>query len=128
MLRELQVLSLDIGGNTETANYLSGAGTNTLKFRYIVKTGDNDNDGLTIGNSIDLTGATIQDLGTVDAIANINPPLTPYLYVNGNIPTIVNFTAPVDNNYTTGQSLDFIIEFSENVLYNRKPKHCSYSR
>ena len=53
-------LSLDIGGLTRSATYLSGSGSTSLVFRYVIQAGDNDLDGIGV-NSLELNGGTIQD-------------------------------------------------------------------
>lgn len=55
-------ITLNVGGVSKTASYLSGTGTSTLTFRYTVAAGDTDTDGISIGaNSLTLNGGTIKD-------------------------------------------------------------------
>ncbi|WP_268224462.1 MBG domain-containing protein [Sinomicrobium oceani] len=58
-------LSIIIGASTQYANYLSGSGTSSLVYRYTVQSGDQDNDGITVG-ALETNGGTIQN-GNVDA-------------------------------------------------------------
>lgn len=58
-------LSITIGASTQYANYLSGSGTSSLVYRYTVQSGDQDNDGITVG-ALETNGGTIQN-GNVDA-------------------------------------------------------------
>ncbi|MFW9601734.1 MAG: beta strand repeat-containing protein, partial [Prevotella sp.] len=56
------LLSLNIGGTIVQASYLSGSGTNTLKFTYTILAGQNDANGISINaNSLSLNGGTIKD-------------------------------------------------------------------
>ena len=53
-------IRLSIGAEARSATYLTGDGTNTLTFRYLVQQSDTDPDGISIGPGA-LTGGTIQD-------------------------------------------------------------------
>ncbi len=53
-------LTLDTGG-TVNAVYLSGSGTSSLVFRYVVASGELDTNGITVGSSLVTNGGTIQD-------------------------------------------------------------------
>ncbi len=57
------------------ATYVSGTGTDTLEFRYVVEAGDHDNDGLSLyGNAIQLTGgSTIREAGTTTSALHDTP-------------------------------------------------------
>jgi formylglycine-generating enzyme required for sulfatase activity len=66
-------LFLDVGNPTHAASYISGSGTNTLRFRYAAVLGDNSEDLTYIdSNSLSLgsTGA-IKDAGNVSAILTL---------------------------------------------------------
>ncbi|MCV6627055.1 MAG: hypothetical protein OIF38_13210 [Cellvibrionaceae bacterium] len=53
-------IALTIGSASEKAEYVSGSGSSALLFRYVVKAGDEDTDGIQLG-SIDLNSGTMQD-------------------------------------------------------------------
>ena len=53
-------LALDIGANERAAPYSGGSGTDTLEFRYVVRSDDKDDDGISIGSDA-LDGGTIED-------------------------------------------------------------------
>ncbi|WP_120967548.1 Ig-like domain-containing protein [Comamonas sp. lk] len=55
-------------GVTAYATYLSGAGTNALVFRLTVTGGQLDSNGISVGNSMQLNGATMRDAVGNDAI------------------------------------------------------------
>ena len=56
-------LGLNVGGQTRSATYVSGSGTNQLVFSYTVQSGDNDGDGVSIdANALQLqAGQTLTD-------------------------------------------------------------------
>lgn len=53
-------ITLDTGG-TVYALYVSGSGSSTLRFTYVVSAGQNDNNGITVANSIDANGGVVRD-------------------------------------------------------------------
>ncbi len=55
-------LSLTVGSMTVNAAYLSGSGTNALVFRYTVLSGQNDNDGISVG-TLNLNGGILSWAG-----------------------------------------------------------------
>ncbi|TAG81400.1 MAG: hypothetical protein EAZ21_06095 [Betaproteobacteria bacterium] len=74
-------LSLTVGSTTVNATYLSGSGTNALVFRYTVLSGQNDNDGISVG-TLNLNGGTMSWAGfpavrTLNSVGN-----TSGIYVN----------------------------------------------
>lgn len=109
-------LSIDVGGVTKFANYLSGSGTDTLIFRYTVVSGDVDNDGIELQNLIDLnTTGTIQDLTAVNADLNLETVLTPGIIINGILPEVDTITPPVNGTYKLGDVIYFNLNFNTNV-------------
>lgn len=54
-------IPITIGSDVVYAEYFSGSGTNNLVFRYTVKNGDFDYDGIEVGTSISNNGGTIRD-------------------------------------------------------------------
>ncbi len=108
-------LQLVIGANTVQADYETGSGTNTLEFRYTVKAGDLDLDGIRV-SSMALNGASIRDTAGNDAsitLYNVAP--TNGVLVDAAVPTVTSVSVPADKTYVTGESLDFIVAMSEIV-------------
>ncbi|MCE7996353.1 MAG: T9SS type B sorting domain-containing protein [Roseivirga sp.] len=66
-------IPVTIGSSTVNAT-LSGTVTNatTATFTYTVQSGEEDTDGIEVGATIDLNGATIQDTNALDAILTLN--------------------------------------------------------
>jgi hypothetical protein len=55
------VLPLTIGTASAKAAYVSGTGTNGIKFEYVVKSGDSDMNGIEVGGQIELSGGSMID-------------------------------------------------------------------
>lgn len=115
-------VDLDLEGVTRSADYLSGAGTDTLTFRYTVITGDVDLNGLEIGNTINFNGGSIEDGGSTQALTGILPPLTPNVLVDGTLPQVTTITPPTDNTYSLGQELYFTLEYNVAVEVTGIPR------
>lgn len=107
-------ITLNTGG-VVYASYLSGSGTTNLVFTYTVVSGTDDNDGIVITTPVDLNGGTIRNASSVNANLSFTQPSTPLVLVSGIRPTVTTVTGPTAGTYTTGQNLDFIVNFSENV-------------
>ncbi|MDA7938832.1 hypothetical protein N9B71_07170, partial [Pirellulales bacterium] len=106
-------LTLDSG--TVFADFASGSGTTALIFNYSVQAGDLDTDGITLTPAIDLNGATIRDVSLNDASLTFTPPLTTGVLVDGVAPVATAVTPPTSGFYITGDDLDFLVDFSDNV-------------
>ena len=60
------VVTLSVGGQSRQAALVSGSGTESLVFRYVVQPGDVDDDGVSVGGDA-LTGGVIEDADGVAA-------------------------------------------------------------
>ncbi len=115
------IISLNSG--TVYADYLSGSGSSSLIFRYTVNTNDEDNDGLTLTSPLDLNSSgTIKDSSGNNADLTFTPPTTSGVLVDALAPTILSITAPSDGTYTSGQNLDFVVNFSESITVTNTPR------
>ncbi len=104
------------GSATVYANYLSGSGTNTLTFRYIVGTSDAAGT-ITTGSAIELNGGTIKttslNMNSVLTLNNITP--TGKTLKIDDIATSTNerrwltFSAPASGTYGIGQNIDIVV-------------------
>ena len=108
-------IALQMGSNTVYANYLSGSGTGTLRFRYIVTAADVDLDGLQLAsNVIDLNGGTLKDPLGGDAVLTF-PNLTfNGVFVNGAGPLVQHVTR-LDSRATDAAMVRFQVQFAEAV-------------
>jgi len=107
-------LSLNIGGSTVLADYVSGSGSTALVFHYTLKAGDNDLDGITIG-ALSSNGATLKDAaGNNLNVALQNVGATNRLLVDTTAP-LINAITPADANPTHANTLTYLATFSEDV-------------
>ncbi len=112
-------LTLSIGEHLRAATYVSGSGTDTLTFRYVVQSGDSDEDGISIGASA-LTGDGIEDVAgnavspTFDGLEadsdhkvdGIGPELTAVRFAS---------TPDATGYYGLGDAIMIEVEFGEEV-------------
>jgi hypothetical protein len=88
-------ISIDAGGVTGYADYISGTGGTALTFRYTVGAGEYDTDGITVSSPINLNSGTIKSVSSSDALLVFTPPVTTGILVDGilyagiNVPTSV---------------------------------------
>ena len=116
-------LSLNLTTGTSYAQYVSGSGTSNLVFRHTVLAGEQDHDGIVLMAPIDLNAGSIKNLsGNLNALLNFTSPTTPGVLVDARDPEVISITKPTDGTYTTGQVLDFIMVFNENVTVTGTPR------
>jgi len=107
-------LGLTIGSTARTAAYLSKTAT-SITYRYTVQNGDADSGGVTVG-VLTLNTTTIKDAVGNDAALTLNSVgITTGVLVDAIVPNVTSVTVPANATYTTGQNLDFIVNWSENV-------------
>ncbi|MEN2388563.1 Ig-like domain-containing protein, partial [Comamonas sp. A7-5] len=116
-------LLLETGAIDRTATYVSGSGSNTLTFVYTVQAGDLSTDlNYASTTALSLNGAQIRN-GANDVAILTLPNLSGSdslashadLVVDGVAPTVTSVSVPASGTYVAGQSLDFTVNFSENV-------------
>ena len=119
-------IRLSIGAEARSAIYLTGDGSTTLTFRYIVQSGDFDDDGISIGPSA-LAGGTIQDgAGNAATLTFHGLPQDPEHKVDGAAPG-VTATPEITSNptsgdtYGIGETIRVKIVFSEVVHVSGQP-------
>ncbi|MDP4092738.1 MAG: S-layer homology domain-containing protein [Bacillota bacterium] len=107
-------LALDSG--TVNAQYTSGSGTSALVFSYTVTSGNEDSNGVVLGDSIVANGSTLKDGTGNDAVLTLNGTAsTTGIKVDAIAPTIESVTVPAAGTYKVGDDLNFTVHFSENV-------------
>ncbi|THT98250.1 hypothetical protein E9531_14725 [Lampropedia puyangensis] len=130
-----QVVNVDTAGGTPSllletglvdreAVYVDGSGSNTLVFKYTVQAGDISADldfqstaalqmnGAVISNNAsDLAVLTLPTVGGADSLGGRSN-----IVVDGVAPVVTSVSVPVDGTYKAGESLDFTVHFSENIV------------
>ncbi|MDI9855895.1 DUF4347 domain-containing protein [Comamonas sp. 17RB] len=117
-------LLLETGLVDRNAVYVSGSGSNTLVFKYVVQAGDTSADlnfqstaalqlnGAVVANaSNDLAVLTLPTVGGADSLGGRSN-----IVVDGVVPVVASVSAPSDGTYIVGQNLDFTVNFSENMV------------
>jgi Fibronectin type III domain. len=68
----IPAVPVTIGANTVNASYVSGSGSSGIVFRHTVQAGEQDLDGISLGNAIILDGGTLRDAAGNDAALTLN--------------------------------------------------------
>jgi hypothetical protein len=115
-------LSLTIGSKSRTAAYVSGSGTDSIQFRYIIPAGDLDTDGIRTAGTITLNGAMITDAAGNTAVTGFsNSVWTKDIRIDAIIPVINSISMPLPGTYHTGNYLDFLVRMSRKVWTSAGP-------
>ena len=115
-------ITLNIGGTTRNATYLSGSNSSDLVFRYTVAAGDLDEDGIEVGGPITLDGGIIKDLAGNEAILTLNSVgNTNAVLVDGVGPVVTSVDVPANSYYNEGDQLEFTVHFNEHVTVTGTP-------
>jgi hypothetical protein len=118
-------LLLETGLIDRNAVYVSGSGTSTLVFSYVVQTGDRSADldyvsssALSLnGSSISAASLGLQAVLTLPAAGTANSlGANAALVIDGVAPVINSVSVPANGTYVAGQNLDFTVHFSEGVF------------
>jgi hypothetical protein len=102
-------------GGTVDAQYISGSGTSTLTFRYVVTPGNQALSGISLGSSINLNSGSIQDTSSNNAVLTLNNVAsTTGVIVDAVAPTVISIDTvqPSTNNLTSDA---FTVTFSKLV-------------
>lgn len=113
-------LVIDISGVTTYVNYLSGTGTDTLVFDYVVQPNEEDLDGIDLAPVIDLNGGSIADASLNPADPTFTYVPTAGIIVDGSIPDVTSISI-ADGIYTVGQFLNFTVTFDKDVIVTGAP-------
>jgi gliding motility-associated-like protein len=106
----------------QPAAYAGTDGANHLTFNYTVQAGDLDDDGITPDPNVLLDAAnTIKDAAGNTANPALNGLSTNIVKVDAVAPAIVSVDVPSPGYYTTSQSLQFQVHFSEAVGISGTP-------
>ncbi|MBB3112007.1 hypothetical protein FHS18_004085 [Paenibacillus phyllosphaerae] len=115
-----------VSGETEQqAAYVSGSGTQTLRFTYTIQAGDNDADGIAFSGgeaAITLNGGTLRDVaGNAAAIKPTSNPVMNGVLVDTTVPQVTGITIP-SKTYLAGDTIPMTVQMSENVNVSGTPK------
>ena len=102
-------------GNGEVvyADYVSGTGSTTLTFEYVVAQGDFDSAGIVVGGSVDLNGGCIfVAIGNSAGLVLANVGDTSHVLVDGTDPAVSGIAT---SGSTTGDTLTYTVTFNEAV-------------
>ncbi|WP_237276232.1 Ig-like domain-containing protein [Tenacibaculum ovolyticum] len=108
-------IAVTIGATVRQAAFVSGSGSGALLFRYTVQNDDLDTNGIAIG-ALATNGGTLRDSGNANATLTLNSVgSTANVLVDASAPTVSSVSVPSNATYTTGQNLDFTVNFNENI-------------
>jgi hypothetical protein len=108
-------MALKVGGDTISASYASGTGTNTLIFNYTVQAGNNDTDGIELPAYLSPNGGSIRDAAGNDLIGVLNGAASTTGVFVDTIAPVATGIVRLDSNPTNAASVRFSITFSEPV-------------
>lgn len=114
-------IALLIGTNVLYATYVAGSGSDQLVFRYVVGVAPALSDAVQI-TDLDLNDGSIRDLDGNDADLSYSPAVTYNLFVDNQLPNIVNIVVPSPGLYAHGEVLQFELEFSETINVSGNPR------
>ncbi len=118
-------LSLNVGGFSREASYLSGSGTSALVFRYTAQASDLDLDGIILSSPVAVNSpGLIRDAIATPAALSFAAPLMPNVLVNAGLvaPEITLVTPPLNGWYKLADNIDISVEFSESVFVTGTPR------
>lgn len=109
-------ITLNIGGSSVLADYLSGSGTSAIVFRHTVQSGENDSDGIGVV-SLSNPGGSLADPASNGANTILNGiGSTTGVRVDSTAPAVAFVGVPPDFTYQSGFPLFFTIRFTEPVV------------
>lgn len=119
-VRGTPMLTLLVGGRERQAALLSGSGTRTLVFRYTVRVGDVDEDGISIGASALEQGAITDGNGREVATGFFAIPAQSQHWIDALAAevtaTVIGSDPGPDRTYRAGDRIEIQVSFTEPVL------------
>ena len=116
----LPYLKITVGNSSKQAMYTKGSGTDSLQFMYIIQSGDLDTNGIQCSNTITLNNSFIKDGAGNTAILTIQGTIENNVIVDGVAPKINAILLPIDKLYAINDTLQFVVNFSENIIWQNK--------
>ncbi len=114
-------LNLQLYSGAVKANFLSQSPANQLNFRYTVKSGDLDSDGILLSNFIELNGATLKSAANTLVNADLFIPAIDTSMVKVSAPQPLNpiyATGPLSQVYKLGDILEFTLYYNRPITVN----------
>lgn len=109
-------------GGTVNALYASGSGSSALVFSYTVASGNQDMDGISVSYSIMSNGGTFKDALGNNADLQLNSVgSTTSVKIDAIAPTVWSVSVPTDGTYKVGDTLSFMVNFTEAVTVGGAP-------
>lgn len=115
-------LGLTMGSRSRSATYVSGNGTDSMVFRYIVAADDLAPDGIKIAQSISQSNVQLTDHAGNPASVNFaNPLQAREILIDAVAPTVSSIQLPAAKTYRAGDSLAFVFTFSKALVLPAQP-------
>ncbi|RZP29913.1 T9SS type A sorting domain-containing protein [bacterium] len=124
-------LTIETGDNDAALNYISGTGTGTLNFQYIISSGHTNFDLDYVSNSsLELNNGSIKDAATNNAILTLPDPdstgslaNTKDIIVDGIPASVLSVSSTSDNSaYKIGDDVIITVQFNEAVTVTGVPQ------
>lgn len=111
------LLPIAIGNKIRSAEYHQGSGSQLLVFRYTIQADDRDTDGIKPISPLINNGQSIRDsIGNpIDTVLH-NIPSMSMIRINPPTTVLTALTLPAERVYAAGDSLIFIVKYSENIF------------
>lgn len=112
----LASFSITFGSGIKKATYVSGSGSDSLLFRYLIQTGDAETNGIKPASTLSVISNDLRDLmgnaalTTLPIMGNLKQ-----VMIDGVAPVISSVSTPPAGTYKTGNVLDFIVNYTEKV-------------
>lgn len=110
-------MTVTLGTRSRSAQYVSGAGSDSLLLRYIIQNGDKDLDGIKIGNGLITNGISILDSSGNPAKLNFTNLIQPAsVKIDAVAPEITSVKVPAVGKYFSEDTIGFQVQFSKAVF------------
>ncbi len=108
-------VSVTVGSRSKPSLYISGDGSDSLLYRYIVQPGESDKDGIRFSSPLTFYNTIITDPAGNTATLSYSFPTSKKILVDGVIPVISSVTTPVAAIYRPGNILDLLVNYSKKI-------------
>ncbi len=117
VIDSLPYFNLYIGNKTKKAFYVSGNGSNTLLFRYIIEKDDFDKDGIKIAAMLDSRGLAVKDeIGNSATLILNNPGALSGIKINPVTASVQKVITPFRKLYAAKENIQFMVIYNESIF------------